>query len=217
MARGQCLYFCLFCLWYRIFILVLYATMKARTRQAKTFTLIELLIVVVIVGILASALISRLRNAQERTRDVIRKKDITTIGDALQLYHIDNQRYIASPNSSLPRDGWWHISHEPVWMWFLEPKYLSQVPRDPRNYAASTGPWGFESKTKESYWYMWYVYPANYALCTGFTSPFWVLGAINFEAIPDEPTKLRCPGRNRSPPIAYSLWFFFNGEYKIEP
>lgn len=79
--------------------------MKARTRQAKTFTLIELLIVVVIVGILASALISRLRNAQERTRDVIRKKDITTIGDALQLYHIDNQRYIASPNSSLPRDG----------------------------------------------------------------------------------------------------------------
>ena len=36
----------------------------------KTFTLIEMLIVVVIIGILAAALIPRLQDSQERTYDV---------------------------------------------------------------------------------------------------------------------------------------------------
>lgn len=61
--------------------------------RKKTFTLIEMLIVVVIIGILAATLIPRLQNAESRTRDVIRKKDMKTASDALVIYYQDNKTF----------------------------------------------------------------------------------------------------------------------------
>ena len=55
----------------------------------KSFTLIEMLIVVVIIGILAAALIPRLQSAQARSRDATRKVDIKSIYTALLLYFAD--------------------------------------------------------------------------------------------------------------------------------
>lgn len=45
----------------------------------KTFTLIEMLIVIVIIGILAAALVPRLQSVQSRARDTKRKADLHAI------------------------------------------------------------------------------------------------------------------------------------------
>lgn len=55
----------------------------------KSFTLIEMLIVVVIIGILAAALIPRLQSAQARARDTVRIKDITSIASMAEIYKLD--------------------------------------------------------------------------------------------------------------------------------
>ncbi len=59
-------------------------------RRLKTFTLIEMLIVITIIGILASALIPRLTSLQERARDSKRKVDLRTIYNGLVTYREDN-------------------------------------------------------------------------------------------------------------------------------
>ena len=56
----------------------------------KTFTLIEMLIVIVIIGILAAALVPRLQSVQARARDTKRKADIRTIYNANEVYKLDN-------------------------------------------------------------------------------------------------------------------------------
>jgi general secretion pathway protein G len=67
------------------------------TSQTKTsrmsFTLVEILIVITIVGILAAALIPKLVTLESRARDVKNKADLRTIGAALVLYKSDNGDY----------------------------------------------------------------------------------------------------------------------------
>ncbi len=57
------------------------------------FTLIELMIVIVIIGILATLLIPRIMERPEEARRVKGKMDIKTIESALKLYKIDNGSY----------------------------------------------------------------------------------------------------------------------------
>ena len=55
----------------------------------KAFTLIEMLIVIVIIGILAAALVPRLVSVQGRARDTKRKTDLRTIYNANEIYALD--------------------------------------------------------------------------------------------------------------------------------
>ena len=57
------------------------------------FTLVELMIVIVILGILMGAILPRLKGAQARARDTARIADMNNISAALQLYSSDNDGF----------------------------------------------------------------------------------------------------------------------------
>ena len=64
-----------------------------RKNGQKGFTLIELMIVIVIIGILATLLIPRIMERPEEARRIKAKMDIKTIESALKLYKIDSGTY----------------------------------------------------------------------------------------------------------------------------
>lgn len=62
-------------------------------RKQKGFTLLELLIVIVIIGILIALVLPNLINGPIRARDVRRKQDLNAISSGLEQYYNDNQAY----------------------------------------------------------------------------------------------------------------------------
>jgi general secretion pathway protein G len=71
--------------------------MKQNRKKADAgFTLIELMIVIVIIGILATLLIPRIMERPEEARRIKAKTDIKTIESALKLYKIDTGSYPSS-------------------------------------------------------------------------------------------------------------------------
>ena len=62
-------------------------------KNAKGFTLIEVMVVVVILGILAALIVPKIMSRPEQARIVKAKQDIIAIQSALDLYRLDNGRY----------------------------------------------------------------------------------------------------------------------------
>lgn len=63
-----------------------------RGRQSG-FTLIEIMVVVVIIGILASVVVPRIMDNPDKARVAKAKNDIQAIGSALDIYRLDNYVY----------------------------------------------------------------------------------------------------------------------------
>lgn len=63
------------------------------SRRHSGFTLIEIMVVVVIMGVLAAMLVPRLMGRTDDARILAAKQDIATLMQALKLYRLDNQRY----------------------------------------------------------------------------------------------------------------------------
>lgn len=112
-----------------------------------------MLVVIVIIWILATALIPKIRNAESKTRDSRRKTDLNTINQAISLYHGDNWwRYPASTNKYYLSSEWAPSTSfispngNPIWIPGLTSRYISQIPKDPINKIGSGGLF-------HSYWY----------------------------------------------------------------
>ena len=73
--------------------------------NTKGFTLVELMIVIVILGILMAAILPRLTGGQARTRDLARKSDMAAISQVMENFYGDHGRYPGINNASVCLSG----------------------------------------------------------------------------------------------------------------
>ncbi len=67
--------------------------MLIRVRGQRGFTLLEIMVVVVILGILAALVVPKIISRPDEARVIAAKQDIASLMQALKLYRLDNQRY----------------------------------------------------------------------------------------------------------------------------
>jgi general secretion pathway protein G len=101
----------------------------ARQRRQGGFTLVEIMVVVVIIGILGALVVPKLLGRTGESRVTAARVDIATLMSALKLYKLDNQRYptteqglqalVQKPTSGPAASGW------------KEGGYLEKLPKDP--------------------------------------------------------------------------------------
>ena len=102
-----------------------------RPNQAgqRGFTLIEIMVVIVILGVLAALVVPRVLERPDEARAIAAKSDVAAIMQALKLYRLDNQRYptaeqgltalVAKPESPPVPPNW------------KPGGYLEKLPKDP--------------------------------------------------------------------------------------
>ena len=96
--------------------------------QSSGFTLIEIMIVIVIMGILAAIIVPKFMHRPEQARQVRAQQDIMAIQSAMDLYMLDNGFYpsteqgiaaLVKPPQGSPQPRNWHryLAHEPIDPW----------------------------------------------------------------------------------------------------
>ncbi|MCP5282880.1 MAG: type II secretion system major pseudopilin GspG [Rhodoferax sp.] len=103
------------------------AAMRIRLRAG--FTLIELMVVLVIIGVLAALIVPNVLERADDARTVAARTDVNNLMQALKLYKLDNQRYPSAEQGlsaliSKPTSG----PIPPNWK-----PYLDKLPNDPWN------------------------------------------------------------------------------------
>jgi general secretion pathway protein G len=98
-----------------------------RHRAQAGFTLIELMVVLLIIGVLAALIVPNVLDRADDARVTAAKTDVNNLMQALKLYKLDNQRYpsteqglqalLAKPTSAPVPPNW--------------KSYLDQLPNDP--------------------------------------------------------------------------------------
>ena len=77
-----------------------------RKPRRNGFTLVELMVVIVIIGLLATVVMINVLPSQDRAMATKARADIATLGQALEMYRLDNSRYPPSLEAlSQPRPG----------------------------------------------------------------------------------------------------------------
>jgi general secretion pathway protein G len=100
---------------------------RVARHRARGFTLVEIMVVVVILGILAVLVVPRVVGRTDEARITAARHDIAAIMQALKLYRLDNGRYptteqglaaLVTRSQSQPAPSNWK-------------QYLDRVPKDP--------------------------------------------------------------------------------------
>lgn len=98
-----------------------------RPRLQRGFTLIELMVVLVIIGVLAALIVPNVLSRTDDARATAARTDIANLVQALKLYRLDNQRYptaeqglqaLVSKPTTQPVPGNWR-------------PYIDKLPNDP--------------------------------------------------------------------------------------
>ena len=64
-----------------------------KLRSPKGFTLVELIVVIMIIGILAATLLPKVMGAPAKARDAGRQADLNALSTALEMHFADNEAY----------------------------------------------------------------------------------------------------------------------------
>lgn len=97
--------------------------------RSNGFTLIEVMVVIVILGILAALVVPRVMSRPDEARIVAAKQDIASIAQALKLYRLDNLRYPTTEQGLLALVKKPALPPEPP-NWKGN-GYLERLPKDP--------------------------------------------------------------------------------------
>ena len=100
-------------------------TLKRRVQAG--FTLIELMVVLVIIGVLAALIVPNVLDRADDARATAARTDVNNLMQALKLYRLDNQRYPSAEQGLMalvakPTAG----PNPPNWK-----PYLEKLPNDP--------------------------------------------------------------------------------------
>ena len=100
---------------------------KLTSRSQRGFTLVEIMVVVVIIGVLGALVVPKLLGRTGEARVTAARADIASLGNALKLYKLDNQRYptteqglkalVEKPTTGPAPAGW--------------KSYIDKLPKDP--------------------------------------------------------------------------------------
>ena len=103
--------------------------MSIAARKQSGFTLLEVMVVVVILGILAALVVPKIISRPDEARIIAAKHDMASLMQALKLYRLDNQRYptteqglqaLVSQPATTPLPLNWKAGG-----------YIERLPRDP--------------------------------------------------------------------------------------
>jgi len=100
-----------------------------RQARGRGFTLIEIMVVIVILGVLAALVVPSILSRTDDARIVAAKSDIASIRQALKLYRLDNQRYPTTEqglNALVVKP-----TEAPIPPNWKPGGYLEKLPRDP--------------------------------------------------------------------------------------
>ncbi len=126
-------------------------------KHDRGFTIVELLIVIVVIGILAAITIVAFNGTQARGRDAGRIAKIKSIAKAIELYNTDNGRYPPILDGrgtesvcGSPTDNWGHCDRNKILADMLAP-YITIDPVSLSNATQSNYHYHYTSQDSDNY------------------------------------------------------------------